>query len=88
MATLSPELLALLADPETHEPLTLASESELASLRSAIREGRALRASGQPVIAEFDAALLSHGGRVAYLVEDGIPNLLIDERLELRDPPP
>jgi uncharacterized protein YbaR (Trm112 family) len=83
MSTLSPELLALLADPETHEPLLLASESELSQLREAVQSGRAMRRSGQPAQARFEGALLSQAKRVAYLIEDGIPNLLIDERLEL-----
>ena len=83
MPNLSPELLALLADPETHEGLTLASEGELIKLRAAVREGRAVRRSGEPVEANFDGALLSQGNRVAYVIEAGIPNLLIDERLEL-----
>lgn len=83
MATLTPELLELLADPETHEPLSLADEAELARLRSAVKDGRAKRRGGQPASAEFDGALLSQGRRVVYLIAGGIPNLLIDERLEL-----
>ena len=85
MAPLSPALLELLADPETHEPLALASERELASLREALRSGKAQRRSGQPVGSELDGALLTPSRRVAYLIESGIPNLLIDERIELSD---
>jgi uncharacterized protein YbaR (Trm112 family) len=87
MPTLSPELLELLADPETHEPLVLANESELAALRQAVASGTARRRGAQQVDAKFDGALLSQKKRVAYLIEDGIPNLLIDERLELADAP-
>jgi len=83
MSTLSPSLLALLADPETHEPLSLASDEELAALKALVREGRATRRSGQPVSPELEGALLSQGRRVAYVIEGGIPNLLVDERLEL-----
>lgn len=85
MSTLSPELLELLADPETHQPLTLASESELQALREALASGRAKRRSGQPGEPRFDGALLSAERRVAYLIEDGIPNLLVDERIELAE---
>lgn len=83
MSKLTPELLALLADPETHEPLALADEAQLARLRSAVQEGRAKRRGGQAASADFDGALLSQGSKVAYLIAGGIPNLLIDERLEL-----
>ena len=85
MAPLSPALLELLADPETHEPLTLASERDLATLREALRSGRARRRSGQPFTGEPEGALLTSTRRVAYLIESGIPNLLVDERVELSD---
>jgi uncharacterized protein YbaR (Trm112 family) len=77
------DLLALLADPETHEGLTLASEGELAQLREAVAQGQARRRDGKPVSASFEGALLGQGGKVAYLIDAGIPNLLIEERLEL-----
>lgn len=85
MAQLSPALLELLADPETHEPLSLASEGDLAALRAAVQRGRATRRSGAPIAEPIDGALLAQGRKVAYLIEAGIPNLLIDERLELAD---
>lgn len=83
MSQLAPDLLALLADPETHEGLTLASEGELAALREALRSGQARRRDGKPAAESFEGALLSQGRRVVYLIDAGIPNLLIDERLEL-----
>lgn len=86
MATISQDLLALLADPETHEGFTLAASNELAALKQAVAEGRARRRNGAPLSGEIDGALLSQGRRVAYLVEGGIPNLLIDERVELDAP--
>jgi uncharacterized protein YbaR (Trm112 family) len=80
---LAPDLLALLADPETHESLALASEGELTRLREAVAKGAARRRDGKPVSASFEGALFSQGGKVAYLIDAGIPNLLIEERLEL-----
>ena len=76
------DLLPLLADPETHAPLTRASDAELAKLRTAIAEKRARRRDGNEV-PSFEAAFLTADRKVAYLVEDGIPNFVIDERLEL-----
>jgi uncharacterized protein YbaR (Trm112 family) len=83
MSTFSPALLELLADPETHEPLRLADEAELSALREAVRAGRARRHSGQPATLEFEGALLAPSRKVAYVIDGGIPNLLIDDRLEL-----
>jgi uncharacterized protein YbaR (Trm112 family) len=81
---LAPDLLALLADPETHEGLALASEGEVARLKEAIAQGVARRRDGKPPSTGFEGALLSQGRRVAYLIDAGIPNLLIEERLELK----
>ena len=84
MAAPLSDMLDLLADPETHEPLTLASDAELSALRSAVGTGKARRRDGQSPGVAFEGALL-RGRKVAYLIEGGIPNLLIDERLELED---
>jgi uncharacterized protein YbaR (Trm112 family) len=83
MLELSPDLLAILADPETHQPVSLATEDELGALREAIKSGRAKRKDGGAIPEHFDGAFLSQGGKVAYLVVDGIPNFLIEERLEI-----
>ena len=83
MAAIPNDLLDLLADPETHQPLTLASDAELSALKLAVEQGKARRRDGKGPSQGFEGALLSQGKRVAYLIEGGIPNLLIDERLEL-----
>jgi uncharacterized protein YbaR (Trm112 family) len=77
-------MLDLLADPETHEPLTLATDAQLSALRAAVSSGKARRRDGQSREVAFEGALLC-GRKFAYLIEGGIPNLLIDERLELDD---
>lgn len=80
--TLAKELLDILADPETHEPVTLATEAQLGELRARIASGRAKPKAGE-LPDHFEAALLSQKNRVAYLVIDGVPNMLIDDRIEL-----
>jgi uncharacterized protein YbaR (Trm112 family) len=82
----SPELLAILRDPETKGPLRLATDGELARLREAVAAGRAARADGKDIPDEIEAAFLAQEGAVAYVVIDGIPVLLVEERLQL-DPP-
>lgn len=84
--SLTPELLALLADPETHEALSLATEAELSLLRQAVAQGKAQRRDGKPAAGSFEGALLSQGRKVAYLIDGGIANLLVDERIELSSP--
>lgn len=74
---------ALLADPETHAPLSRATDDDLARLRDAIAGGRARRRDGSPLPERIEGAYLAQGGHVAYLVEDGIPNFVIDERVEI-----
>lgn len=73
----------LLADPETHEPLRRATPDELAQIATAIHEGRARRRDGGALPAAIEGAYLSADGRRIYPDADGLPSLLIDERLEL-----
>lgn len=75
-------LLPQLADPETKAPLIIATREELEALRAAITEGRARRRNGAP-IDDFEGAYLRADRKVAYLVESGIPNFVIEERVEL-----
>lgn len=76
------DIADLFVDPETHERVVRADAADLVALRDAIRTGRARRRDAAPIGA-FDGAFLSQGRRVAYLVEDGVPNFLLDERVEI-----
>jgi uncharacterized protein YbaR (Trm112 family) len=80
------DLLELFVDPETKGPVRLATEAELSRLREAVQAGSASRPDGKDPSVEFEAAFLSQEGRVAYVVDQGIPIFLIKERLQL-DPP-
>lgn len=82
---MQPHLLEILADPETHAALTRATDADLEALRSAIAEGRARRRDGATV-PTFEGAFLRADRKAAYLVESGIPNFVIDERIELDAP--
>jgi uncharacterized protein YbaR (Trm112 family) len=72
----------LLACPETHQPLRRATSDELAQIAAAIRERRARRHDGGALPASIDGAYVSGDGRWVY-PDDGLPKLLIDERIEL-----
>ncbi|AKF07344.1 hypothetical protein [Sandaracinus amylolyticus] len=79
---MQPYLFDVLADPETHGPLSRAGDDDLAKLRTAIAERRARRRDGHAV-PSFEGAFLTTDRKAAYLVEDGVPNFVIDERVEL-----
>lgn len=74
-----------LADPETHEAVTRATEAQLDAIRSAIRDQRARRAGGGDLPERVEGAYLSHGGRWVYPDAEGFPSLLIEDRIELDD---
>ena len=76
----------VLADPETHQPVTRASEERLDAIRAAIREGKARRHDGGALPDRVEGAYVSEDGRWVYPDAEGFPSLLIEDRLEL-DPP-
>ena len=80
------EVLDTLADPETLEPVKLATETELASLRERLTQGRAKRHGGGALPTSVEAAFVSQKGKVVYPVVDGLADFRIEERLELEEP--
>lgn len=79
-------LTELLADPETHEAVRRATQDELEKIAWALREKRArVRGGGEPP-AHVTGAYVTHGGSWIYPDADGLPSLLVDERIELDEP--
>ena len=77
------ELLDILVCPETHQPVKLADEETLASLNGRIKASELKNHQGELVSKPVEEALLREDGKCVYLVDDGIPNMLIDERVDL-----
>ncbi len=75
------DLLAILACPETHQPLAEADAALLARLNAAIAAGRVTNVGGAAVGDALEAGLVRADGKVCYPVRSGIPVLLIDEGL-------
>lgn len=77
------QILELLACPETHAPLRVAEATLLAQVNARIAAGDLKTRAGTAVIAPLEEALVRADGKCLYRVDDGIPNLLIDDRIEL-----
>ena len=80
---LDEELLKILADPKSKEPLRRATPEELARLNAAIQQKTAKNQGGQPVTETMSEALVAPKSQRAYPIRDGIPVLLFDEALPL-----
>jgi len=80
---LDPELLEILACPETKESVGLAPPDLVKALNERIR-ARALRnRAGAVVEEEMETGLLRADGKRLYPVRDGIPIMLVEEAIEL-----
>lgn len=79
----SQELLEILVCPETKQPVTPASEEIIASVNQRISSGDLRNRGGEPVEKPVTEGLLREDGKILYLVDDGIPVMLIEESIEL-----
>lgn len=79
-------LLDALVDPLTHEPVHPATPEQLAALHDAVSRGAVRRRGGGAPPEALDGALMTSGGRAAYPIVNGLPHLLVDDRLELHEP--
>ncbi|MHC4959114.1 MAG: Trm112 family protein [Planctomycetota bacterium] len=81
--SIDPELLEVLVCPETHQPVKPADDALLADVNQRIKAGGVKNHSGDAVSEAVAAGLVREDGKCLYLVEDDIPNMLIDERIDL-----
>lgn len=80
---LDQDLLAILACPETKEPVALADAELLARVNAAIAAETLKQRDGEVIVRPLDAGLLRQDGKVLYAVRGGIPIMLIDESIPL-----
>ena len=80
---IDPELLAILVCPENHQPVTVAGDDVLKGLNERITAGAVKNHQGETVGNPVEEGLVREDGKCLYVIEDGIPNMLIDERIDL-----
>lgn len=78
-----PQILELLVCPENHGTLKPADPSLIEELNGRIRAGSLQTHGGDTVTLPLEEGLVRADGRCLYRVDDGIPNLLIDDRIDL-----
>ena len=76
-------LVAILACPETHQPVHVADEATISKVNAAITAGTAKNRDGESVSEEIQSGLIREDGAYLYPVRDGIPVMLIGEAIGL-----
>ncbi len=79
----SQDLLDILVCPESRQPVAPAPEDLIGRLNGEIEAGSLRNRSGATVETAITEALLREDGKILYIVDDGIPVMLIEESIEL-----
>jgi len=80
---IDPELLEILACPESHQPLARADAALIARLNEEVRSGRLRTRGGETVSSPITEALVREDRKYLYRIEDDIPIMLIEQSIEL-----
>jgi uncharacterized protein YbaR (Trm112 family) len=78
-------LVAILACPETHQPVHVADEATVSKLNAAIASGSVKNRDGEAVSEAVETGLIREDGAYLYPVREGIPVMLIGEAIALAD---
>lgn len=80
---MKPEWLAILACPETHQPLAPADSMLLDTLNTRARAGTLKNRGAKLVESPIDGGLLRSDGKVMYPIYKDLPVLLVEEGIEV-----
>lgn len=81
-----PELLQILCCPETRQPVREAPEVLVESVNRALRDGRLETAAGARKAEPLNGGLVREDGKFLYPVRNGIPIMLVEERIPIPGP--
>jgi uncharacterized protein YbaR (Trm112 family) len=79
----SQELLDILVCPESRQPVAPAPDDLIERLNGEIEAGSLRNRGGEKVEDTIAEGLLREDGKILYLVDDGIPVMLVEESIEL-----
>lgn len=79
----SPELLEILVCPETKQRVAPATDEIIRQVNTRIEAGDLRNRGGEAVSQPISEGLLREDGKILYVVDDGIPVMLVEESIEL-----
>jgi uncharacterized protein YbaR (Trm112 family) len=77
------DLVEILVCPETRQPVARANAEQLEAVNARIRAGSLRNRGGDAVEKEVAEGLVREDGRILYVVDDGIPVMLVEESIEI-----
>ena len=78
-------LLDILACPENKTPVKLADQSLIDAINRAMEKGEVEKRDGQKVEQPIDGGLVREDGLYLYPIREGIPIMLIDEAIPMKN---
>lgn len=78
-------LLDILACPENKTPVKLADQSLIDAINRAMEKGEVENRDGQKVEQPIDGGLVREDGLYLYPIREGIPIMLIDEAIPMKN---
>ncbi|MCP4035626.1 MAG: hypothetical protein GY944_26160 [bacterium] len=81
--SVSQELLEILVCPETKQRVSPATDEIIGRVNARIEAGDLRNRGGDAVSKPVTEGLLREDGKILYLVDDGIPVMLVEESIEL-----
>jgi uncharacterized protein YbaR (Trm112 family) len=82
--TIDPQLLELLRCPQDHSELHFANGELIGRLNRLIPAGKVVNVGGQVVRQTMDGGLVRSAGDLLYPIVSGIPVMLVDEAIDIR----